>query len=101
MIQLICPVCGNGLVLAEHVYRCCAGHCFDEAKSGYVNLLPPAGTGHHGDDRLMVRARTAFLNKGYYSPLREAAAEMSSRFCPDGGVIIDAGCGEGYYTRNT
>ena len=70
MPQLICPVCGLPLTLEAKTYRCEKNHCFDCAKSGYVNLLPPAPGGkRHGDDKLMVKARTDFLDKGYYDPL--------------------------------
>lgn len=92
---LICPVCGQKLTVSGKAYTCPARHSFDIAKSGYVNLLlsKHAGKTVHGDNRLMVQARRNFLEKGYYSPLRDALCEKIT-----GGVILDAGCGEGYYT---
>lgn len=99
MTALICPVCGRGLERDERTYRCPAGHSFDRAKSGYVNLLPPAPGGkRRGDDRLMVRARTAFLDKGYYDPLAELVAGCADRWAPPDARVVDAGCGEGMYT---
>lgn len=96
MISLICPVCGERLKREENAYICPKRHSFDIAKSGYVNLLPSSGSGRHGDDKLMVRARTQFLNKGYYRPLALRLAEIAATERP--GLIVDAGCGEGYYT---
>ena len=97
---LLCPVCGGPLQKSEAAYRCRSGHSFDRARSGYVNLLPPtAGGKRHGDDRLMVRARTEFLNRGYYALLADAVADCAADSAPQGSVIVDVGCGEGYYTQ--
>ena len=52
-----------------------------------------------GDDREMVRARTRFLDGGWYAPLREALCSLTDRTAPEGAVLVDAGCGEGYYTE--
>ncbi len=98
----ICPVCGRKyntrVRLADDGKRlsCPAGHSFDRSAKGYVNLLSPSA-GAHGDNKEMVRARRAFLDSGIYAPFRGAAVEMLSAL-PDGGVIWDSGCGEGYYT---
>ena len=42
MPELMCPVCGQPLTLMDRTDRCPKNHCFDRAKSGYVNLLPPS-----------------------------------------------------------
>lgn len=99
MPELMCPVCGQTLVPEGKTYRCGAGHCFDCARSGYVNLLPPAPGGkRHGDDKLMVKARTEFLDKGYYDPLAEAVARCAADCGGSHLHLVDAGCGEGKYT---
>lgn len=98
MIGFICPVCKSGLSDNGKSYICENGHCFDKAKSGYVNLLLNSGSGRHGDDKLMVRARTEFLNAGYYALLAEKLKETVSSLCGKSSVIIDAGCGEAYYS---
>ncbi|MDE6539795.1 MAG: methyltransferase domain-containing protein [Ruminococcus sp.] len=92
---LVCPVCRKNLDISEKNYICPSGHSFDIARSGYVNLLlsKHAGKSIHGDNKLMVQARRDFLDKGFYAPLRDALCEKIST-----GVILDAGCGEGYYT---
>lgn len=100
MLDLLCPVCG--CVLHRLPQRdCCENrHSFDRARSGYVNLLPPSPAGkRHGDDKRMVAARTAFLSRGYYDHLKTAVAALAASVCPPGAHVLDAGCGEGTYTR--
>ena len=95
-----CPVCGRALTKQEHALRCEIGHSFDLARKGYVNLLRSnqSHNKRHGDDRAMVAARTAFLDAGYYSPLCRAIAKAAAVTEQNGPVVLDAGCGEGYYT---
>ena len=95
-----CPNCGRPLTGEERRLVCPAGHSFDRAKSGYVNLLLSRQTGqkHHGDDRLMVRARSAFLERGYYDPMRQELIRQALTAAREGLTVLDAGCGEGYYT---
>lgn len=95
-----CPNCGERLTREGGVYRCNGGHCFDVAKEGYVNLLP-ANRKHSdspGDDKAMTAARTKFLDGGWYEPLRRELMKAVDDYCAEGSRILDAGCGEGYYT---
>ena len=66
-----------------------------------MNLLPvnQRHSDSPGDDKDMVRARTLFLNGGWYSPLRDAICDVVGRVLRDNPVVIDAGCGEGYYSE--
>ncbi len=100
MPDLLCPVCGETLTFGEKAACCCGGHQFDRAKSGYINLLVSRQSGaQHGDDKEMVRARRAFLERGYYEPLQKALCGAVLRYAPAGGTdLLDAGCGECYYT---
>lgn len=100
MINFICPVCKNKLCEEEKLYRCENGHCFDKSKFGYVNLLQSqkSSAKRHGDDRLMVRSRRDFLDGGSYGFLRDALCEICVRYLPNGGSVLDAGCGEGWYS---
>ena len=99
-----CPVCGRPLFMQEGGLGCEKGHRFDRARSGYVTLLLP-GDKHAklpGDNRPMVNARRAFLEKGFYRPMaEELAGEVAAAFAGRKGEVrlLDAGCGEGYYTR--
>ena len=102
-IPFLCPICRNPLALTaggKGVWRCPKGHCFDVAGSGYVNLLPSGRKSAHlpGDNPEMMRARRDFLALGHYEPLLKLLARAVSSRCPVNPVLIDAGCGEGYYT---
>jgi 23S rRNA (guanine745-N1)-methyltransferase len=44
----------------------------------------------------MLRQRRSFLDAGHYQPLRDALAAHAA----PGQAVLDAGCGEGYYTRD-
>ena len=98
-----CPLCSAPLTRGERAYTCPGGHSFDRSAAGYVHLLP-ANRKHSqnpGDDKAMVAARSAFLEKGYYSPLREALCALALRDTADlpAPALLDSGCGEGYYTQ--
>ena len=101
MAPFCCPNCQGTLFYTEKGLLCENGHSFDRAKSGYYNLLLPqkGKNGFHGDNPLMVKARRAFLEKGYYAPLADALQEAVLRHLPKGGLLLDCGCGEGYYTN--
>lgn len=100
MPALKCPVCGGVLEKQERTYRCGKGHSYDVAKQNYVNLLMSnkSSAKRHGDDKLMVRARTDFLEKGYYLHLREEICRLAVEHCGESVDFLDAGCGEGFYT---
>ncbi len=97
---LRCPVCGAaGREEQEGRVFACLGerrHCFDFARSGYLNLCPAAKAGG-GDSREAVRARSAFLEAGYYRPLSDAVNTLLHEV--GAASVLDAGCGEGYYTN--
>ncbi len=97
-----CPLCQAPLTRAEHARTCPAGHSFDLAAAGYTHLLP-ANRKHSknpGDDKAMVAARSAFLDKGYYAPLANALCDLAARDTAElpHPALLDCGCGEGYYT---
>ena len=75
--MFICPVCKNELNKTGKSFICSNGHCFDMAKSGYVNLLLKSTGGNHGDNKLMVSARRDFLDKGYYDYDYEKPSERT------------------------
>lgn len=95
-----CPLCGGPLTEAPGGLRCPGRHSFDRAREGYVHLLP-ANQKHSrapGDDKGMAAARRAFLDRGWYAPLREALCRLAVDCTGPAPVVLDAGCGEGYYT---
>lgn len=96
----ICPKCGEILAKNGSSLKCPKNHCYDLAASGYVNLLlsDMMNSKLPGDNKLMVNARRSFLSKEYYKPLADAFAETVCKYSENGCTILDAGCGEGYYT---
>lgn len=104
---LACPLDGEPLELLGSTWRCVAGHSFDIAKQGYVNLLPVQHKRSHdpGDSKAMVAARQRFLNGGYYDAIAAAVNRVVEEHRAVSGSpnapysCLDAGCGEGYYLR--
>lgn len=97
MISLKCPSCDLPLSPAERGWVCEQGHRFDRARRGYTNLLlaQHRRSREPGDDKAMVRCRTAFLERGRYQPLAENILERLPR---QNQSWVDVGCGEGWYT---
>lgn len=96
-MELICPICRKVLYKDERSYVCENRHSFDMAKQGYVNLLPVQNKRslNPGDTKEQVLARRRFLDGGFYEPISNALNELAAG-CQ--GPILDAGCGEGYYS---
>lgn len=97
-----CPVCGARTELCEGAsngLRCngIKTHCYDLSSAGYVNLCKPGQSGG-GDSKQAVRARSDFLSKDYYRPVAEELCRVACEFTDKDGVVLDAGCGEGYYS---
>ena len=95
-----CPVCGEPLLREDRAYRCERGHSYDISREGYTYLLPPnqKHSAAPGDDKGMAAARREFLSKGYYQPLLDTLCREILARTGDAPVILDTGCGEGYYT---
>ena len=98
-MELICPLCGELLSRQEKRYVCPKNHSFDIARQGYVHLLPVQNKHslNPGDTREQVLARRAFLEQGYYGPIAEALYQEAKALNVRG-EILDAGCGEGWYS---
>ncbi len=99
LAMLRCPVCSASMQADEAGKSCrCAGertHSYDFSRSGYLNLTHP-GDGE-GDAKDAINARKLFLSAGYYEPLsNEINAILESL---NAKTVLDAGCGEGYYTN--
>jgi len=90
---LACPHCGRRLSGSDRVLACEAGHAFDIAREGYVNLLEGGARPGTADTPAMVAARTAFLAGGHFAPLDAALADAAA--IGAGGCIVDVGAGTG------
>lgn len=95
-----CPACGGALERRESALVCPKGHSFDVARQGYVHLLPVKQMHAKvpGDTKQMVDARRRFLALGHYDAFRDTLRRLVSEHLPQGGTVLDAGCGEGFYT---
>lgn len=93
---LACPTCDSALTPEPGVLRCPAGHSFDVARQGYVNLLAGAPAPGTADSPDMVAARHDFLAAGHYAPLVAALAERAAALGGDG-LVLDAGAGTGHH----
>ena len=97
-----CPVCGGALaVTVDGKSAKCDGinaknkiHSFDFSADGYLSF---GVTG--GDSKAAVAARKSFLRDTLaYERAAMAIRDAVRKFLPDCRVLVDAGCGEGYYT---
>lgn len=97
------PACRGELVEApdRRSWRCAGGHAYDVAREGHVHLLITHQRRQRdpGDSADMLRHRRRFLDAGHYGVLREAVAAAADVAARPGLRVLDAGCGEGYYTR--
>lgn len=98
-----CPVCGEPLVRDGRIFRCAGGQVFDVAREGYVNLL--LSRYRHSKDpgysKKMIAGRRDFFDSGHYQRLADQISDVVISHLSGSGerVVIDAGCGEGYYLR--
>lgn len=97
-----CPVCGCRMKVTEDGKSVkCVGenpknkcHSFDFSADGYLSF---GVTG--GDSKEAVAARKSFLRSTpYYKLAAETIRSTVARYVPECGLLVDAGCGEGYYT---
>lgn len=96
----ICPNCREPLRASDNSLKCANNHSFDRSSSGYVNLLLGAKQSNHGDSKEMLLARRKFLSLGHYFPTVLQVSEMiKNQYIQTPSIrLLDAGCGEGYYT---
>lgn len=97
--MFLCPICRKELIKCNNALKCTSNHSFDISASGYVNLLKPGKRNNSkaGDSKEMVRARSEFFESGAYEKIAIELCDIIDSF--ENKVIIDAGCGEGYYTN--
>ena len=97
---LRCPVCGAEVECDDKTLFCKGErrHSFDIAKEGYVNLADSRAAGG-GDDAFLINARVAFLGREHYRPFCDKVIALLKEYTT-GNTVLDAGCGEGYYTNH-
>ena len=98
-----CPLCQHPLSQQGKTWRCEHRHSFDEAKSGYINLLPVQhkNSKQPGDDKTMLNARRCFHDGEGYLPLMQSITSHIIQHTQSAQWpvfnLYDAGCGEGSY----
>ena len=97
--DLACPVrgCGRALVGNGRVFACAAGHSFDRARSGYVNLLQPHERRSRapGDALAALQARVRLEERGYGLAHVEPLLEWSARRGAAPRAWLEIGAGSG------
>ncbi len=93
--MLRCPICKKALIHEKRQFFCENKHSFDQAKQGYVNLSLKQKV-NQGDNKEMVKARTAFLEKDAYDFMRQRVIDLLKENQIQ--TLVDLGCGQGYYT---
>lgn len=94
---LRCPHCARALERLDGVLRCAAGHSYDIARQGYVNLRA-ARAKATGDDAAMLDARARFLGAGHFDAVRDAVvARVTDSAADVPGCLADAGAGTGWH----
>lgn len=102
-MSYLCPICAQPLHQQEKSFCCDKRHQFDQAKEGYVNLLPvqKKSSKNPGDNKEMMQARREFLDRGFYQTLSDRVNQIAQDVLCDlpSPQLLDLGCGEGYYTN--
>ncbi len=91
---LRCPACGTAFSQQDRALVCKNGHTFDPSKKGYVHFLPNARPSKY--DAALFEARRRILEGGFYDAVIEA---IRARMPADPAVVLDAGCGDGTFTK--
>ncbi|MEQ1758809.1 MAG: putative RNA methyltransferase [Vicinamibacterales bacterium] len=97
---LACSVraCGQPLERTSQTWACPAGHSFDIARSGYVNLLQPQDrrSAHAGDSPAAIEARQHLIAAGVGVGLREMAIDLIAGLALGRSpVVLELGCASG------
>ena len=106
--MLACPICGGALAREDQRLCCPAGHSFDIARQGYANLLRNQTSQQHYDRASFAMRRRVFQS-GLYDAIAHTIAELASDAVErieardaeraERLAIVDAGCGEGFFSR--
>lgn len=116
---LQCPVCGKKIRFHAGGLVCKREHRFDISAKGYVNLLQSSKP-LKGYDLKFFESRRRFFEKGYYDHIADAviqcvldqglvngsfaagklaAGDIAAGARENPGIVLDAGCGEGFYAQ--
>ena len=107
--RLRCPQCGTPLTLLENRSLVCERrHCFDLSAKGYVNLAPGHDQAADKYDAALFESRARIFADGFYTHVAQAIVTAIADALPSHSIgaklpptplMVDVGCGEGYYAR--
>ena len=98
MQLLRCPLCGGAFSKRDSSFVCEKRHTYDIARQGYVNFVP--GQKEMFYKKELFESRAKVFEAGVYAPVIERLSEAIRRHVSgENPVLLDAGCGEGYYTK--
>jgi 23S rRNA (guanine745-N1)-methyltransferase len=98
---LCCPHCAGSVKVIGSTVQCEAGHSFDIARQGYVNLLTNQIFIKNADTAEMVDARQAMHKRPFFQEL----ALRISEICVDAfqnvqaPIVVEPGGGTGFYAN--
>lgn len=97
---LRCPCCNAELCAdrSNNSLYCLGGrrHCYDISSAGHINFALRHSGG--GDSKEAVVSRRNFLDTGAYDKVSQAISNALCELLLSDALVIDAGCGEGYYS---
>lgn len=99
---LRCPHCCRDVTVDGAALGCAAGHRFDVARQGYVNLAVDGRHTGAADTAAMVSDRDAFLRAGHFAPVTDLIASVVGALLPRAApVVADIGAGTGHHLART
>jgi 23S rRNA (guanine745-N1)-methyltransferase len=90
--------CGLPLERGDRAFACPAGHSFDIARSGYVNLLQPQDrrSPSPGDSKVAIEARAELERAGIGRDILGTVIDhILALDLPEDAVVVDLGAGSG------
>lgn len=95
---LRCPLCRGGLTRRDGSLLCAKGHCYDIARQGHVNFVPGQRESFYKKE--LFESRASVFEAGVFAPVVDALTQALDAYIQgDKPVVLDAGCGEGYYIK--
>lgn len=92
--QFQCPVCGGEIAsVIDQTVQCENEHSFDISKKGTLFMINAPVKTEYTDE--MLRYRQQMLTAGFFEPMLQAVSTQIKH----GGLVLDAGCGEGTTTK--
>lgn len=96
---LRCPRCGGAITRRGGSLLCPRGHCYDISRYGDVNFAPEKRESFY--TKALFESRARVFAAGVFDAVIAAIDEELAPRLPGErpAVLVDAGCGEGFYTR--